>query len=161
MTKVREVIVSWYVLNSTGCASIQDEICRSPTILEHLNFRTKPLQTSPYQGRLKGLPPDKGGLRGVGFKCFRLAEQHIFHLVSKHNRCYSGRTMKQLLLSLLSRIISLPFRLLRPLRYYWGRIWNGGRAAAQIRGLDASVQFDGSVTVLGTGKSEPRPVSAT
>ena len=59
--------------------------------------------------------------------------------------------MKQVILSLLSRIMSLPFRLLRPFSYYWGRIWNGGRAAAQIRGLDASVQFDGSVTVLGTG----------
>ncbi len=34
--------------------------------LQLLFFRSKPLQTSPYQGRLKGFPPDKGGLRGVG-----------------------------------------------------------------------------------------------
>ena len=59
--------------------------------------------------------------------------------------------MKNLVLSLCSTAVSLPFRLFQPFGYYWGRIWNGGRAAAKIHGLDASVQFDGSVTVLGTG----------
>ncbi len=59
--------------------------------------------------------------------------------------------MKNIILSVFATAISIPFRLLRPLGYYWGRIWNGGRAAALIRGLDSSVQFDGSVTVLGTG----------
>lgn len=38
--------------------------------LEQLVFCTKPLQTSPCQGRLTGFPPDKGGLRGVGFSGF-------------------------------------------------------------------------------------------
>ena len=59
--------------------------------------------------------------------------------------------MKQLVLGVLTLLVSLPFRLVRPCRYYWGRIWNNGRAAAQIRGLDPSVQFDGGVTVAGTG----------
>lgn len=59
--------------------------------------------------------------------------------------------MKNMVLALATRLISLPFRLVRPFRYYWGRIWNNGRAAAQIAGLDPSVQFDGSVTVIGTG----------
>ena len=59
--------------------------------------------------------------------------------------------MKNLILSVFATIFSIPFRLVRPFDYYWGRVWNGGRAAAQIRGLDPSVQFDGSVTVLGTG----------
>lgn len=59
--------------------------------------------------------------------------------------------MKNIVLAVMTAIVSLPFRLLRPFAYYWGRIWNNGRAAAQIPGLDPSVQFDGSVTVLGTG----------
>lgn len=59
--------------------------------------------------------------------------------------------MKQLILGFLTLLVSLPFRLVRPFSYYRGRIWNNGRAAAQIAGLHPSVQFDGSVTVLGTG----------
>lgn len=59
--------------------------------------------------------------------------------------------MKQRILTLLTFLVSLPFLLVRPLRYYWARVWNNGRAAAQIRGLAASVQFDGRVTVMGTG----------
>ena len=38
--------------------------------MEHFIFRTKPLQTSPCQGRLKGFPTDKRGLSGVGFSCY-------------------------------------------------------------------------------------------
>ncbi len=59
--------------------------------------------------------------------------------------------MKNLILRVLTFFVSLPIRLFRPCRYYWGRIWNYARAAAQISGLDPSVQFDGSVTVIGTG----------
>ena len=59
--------------------------------------------------------------------------------------------MKNLILSVFTSIVSIPFRLVRPFSYYWGRIWNGGRAAAQIRDLDPSVQFDGRVTVVGSG----------
>ena len=59
--------------------------------------------------------------------------------------------MKNLILAIMTFIVSIPFRMVRPLRYYWGRIYNNGRAAAQIADLDSSVQFDGSVTVLGTG----------
>ncbi len=58
--------------------------------------------------------------------------------------------MKNFILSIACTIVSLPFRLLSPFSYYWGRIWNNGRAAARIHGLDPTVQFDGDVTVLGT-----------
>jgi acetyltransferase-like isoleucine patch superfamily enzyme len=58
--------------------------------------------------------------------------------------------MKQRILAIMTFMVSLPFRLFCPFRYYWGRIWNNGRAAAQIRCLAPSVQFDGSVTVIGT-----------
>ena len=67
--------------------------------------------------------------------------------------------MKNRLLSLAQRVISLPFRLARPFGYYWGRLWNGGRAAAKLRGLDPSVQFDGSITVVGTGNVTIGPKS--
>jgi acetyltransferase-like isoleucine patch superfamily enzyme len=59
--------------------------------------------------------------------------------------------MKNLFLSIACRLVSLPFRLMQPFGYYWGRIWNSGRVAAKISGLDPSVQFDGSVSVIGTG----------
>jgi len=59
--------------------------------------------------------------------------------------------MKNIILAVFTALVSLPFRIMRPFGYYWGRIWNNGRAAAQIPGLDPSVQFDGAVTVLGTG----------
>ena len=59
--------------------------------------------------------------------------------------------MKNFILSIACTIVSLPFRLLSPFGYYWGRIWNNGRAAARIHGRDPTVQFDGGVTVLGTG----------
>ena len=58
--------------------------------------------------------------------------------------------MKPRLLKFLIFLIALPFRLLRPLQYHWGRVWHTGRAAAQMRGLAPSVQFDGRVTVIGT-----------
>ena len=58
--------------------------------------------------------------------------------------------MKNLILKVLAALVSLPFRFSLPLAYYWGRVWNGGRAAAQLRALAPSVQFDGSVAVLGT-----------
>lgn len=59
--------------------------------------------------------------------------------------------MKNIILGLFTFLASLPFRLARPFRYHWGRIWNNGRASALIAGLDPSVQFDGTVEVIGTG----------
>jgi acetyltransferase-like isoleucine patch superfamily enzyme len=59
--------------------------------------------------------------------------------------------MKNLFLLIACQLVSLPFRLMRPFGYYWGRIWNSGRVAAKIRGLDPTVQFDGCVSVIGTG----------
>jgi acetyltransferase-like isoleucine patch superfamily enzyme len=58
--------------------------------------------------------------------------------------------MKKIFLSIACGLVSLLFRLIQPLSYYWGRIWNSGRAGAYIRGLDPSVQFDGSIAVIGT-----------
>jgi len=39
----------------------------SGELTEDWRKEKQPLQTSPCQGRLQDLPPDKGGLRGVGF----------------------------------------------------------------------------------------------
>lgn len=60
--------------------------------------------------------------------------------------------MKHVIIGLLTFVASVPFRFAKPLRYYWSRIWNSGRASAMISGLHHSVQFDGSVEVIGTAK---------
>jgi len=55
-----------------------------PVIREYLS--SKPLQTSPCQGRLKGFPPDKGGLRGVGLSSAFLPYNSTLTQLARENR---------------------------------------------------------------------------
>lgn len=60
--------------------------------------------------------------------------------------------MVRKILNILSTILALLFRIFKPFRYYWQRIYNLARAKAELVNLPVSVQFDGRVIITGTKK---------
>ncbi len=83
-----------YPENGELQAAVVNQVFSGATRLAPCNtsiFANQPLQTSPCQGRLKRFPPDKGGLRGVGLRCYCVLVEILQH-VKKYVQPYLGRT---------------------------------------------------------------------
>jgi len=60
--------------------------------------------------------------------------------------------MRITILSMLTSLLALPFRLLRPLKPWFTRVYYLTAAKVQHPGFSGSVQFDGKIHINGTGQ---------